>query len=108
MSINRTSIFKIAGITLVIILLGGMFSLRIMQNRNTDHLNTNFFFFWLAGRMELTGQNPYNQTQYLAGHDASGVTSKPIREYTPTLMPTSWIMAAMAATAIRHSNRIDI
>ena len=36
-----------------------------------------------------------------------GVTSKRNTEYTPTEMMTSWNTATMAATAMRHSRRID-
>ena len=35
----------------------------------------------------------------------AGVTSKPISEYTPTLMSTSCNIAKIAASAIRHSKR---
>lgn len=37
----------------------------------------NFSFFWLAGRMVLEGENPYDQTQYLAGHDQYNITWRP-------------------------------
>ena len=35
----------------------------------------------------------------------AGVTSSLKTEYTPTLIPTSWTIAAIADNAIRHSNR---
>ena len=35
----------------------------------------------------------------------AGVTSKPVTEYTPTLISTSWTIATIAEIAIRHSNR---
>jgi Glycosyltransferase family 87 len=42
-----------------------------------DYKNSNFFVFWLAGHMVDSGQNPYDASQWAAGHDAFGVTWRP-------------------------------
>jgi len=42
-----------------------------------DFQSSNFTFFWLAGRMELEGENPYDETQYLAGHETYGIKWHP-------------------------------
>lgn len=95
MNINRSIVLKIAGIAIAIIILGGIFYFRAMQNfANLKNSNSNFFFFWLAGRMVLTGENPYDQTQYLAGHDALGVTWKPNKIF-PYPLPLSIFMTPL-------------
>ena len=94
MNLNRASIPKAAGILFTIVLLGGIFYFRAMQNYQSvteRQNNSNFFFFWLSGRMVLNGENPYNQTQYLAGHDANGVTWKPNKIF-PYPLPLSVFM----------------
>lgn len=90
----KPSALKIFGAVITVVLLSGVFYLRAMQNyrgfeRNGN--NSNFFFFWLAGRMVLDGQNPYDETQYLAGHDAYGVTWKPNKIF-PYPLPLSIFM----------------
>ena len=42
-----------------------------------DFQSSNFTFFWLAGRMVMEGENPYDETQYLAGHETYGIKWQP-------------------------------
>jgi len=59
-------------------LIGGMIFLRARISYTTfDFQSSNFTFFWLAGRMMLDGENPYNETQYLAGHETYGIKWHP-------------------------------
>ena len=58
-------------------LIGGMIFLRTQMSKTFDYQNSNFAFFWLSGRMILEGENPYNETQYLAGHDTYGIKWRP-------------------------------
>jgi len=103
MNPSRIFILKIAGILLTVILLGGMFYLRAMQNfGHQDYLNSNFFFFWLAGRMELTGENPYDQTQYLAGHAAAGAAWRPNQIF-PYPLPLSLFMIPLGALSLSNA-----
>lgn len=44
-----------------------------------DFQSSNFAFFWLSGRMVLQGESPYDETQYLAGHDTYGIKWRPNR-----------------------------
>jgi len=75
----KVSIQKTLGILLAIVLLGGMIYLRAIQNYNKqDYHNSNFFVFWLSGRLLTDGENPYNPDQWRAGHEEYGSTS--IRE----------------------------
>ncbi|MBC7875795.1 MAG: DUF2029 domain-containing protein [Anaerolineales bacterium] len=68
----------ILGAILTILLIGGMIFMRARISYNTfDFQSSNFTFFWLAGRMVLDGENPYDETQYLAGHETYGIKWQP-------------------------------
>lgn len=63
-----------------LLLIAGMIFLRVrISYAGFDVGSSNFTFFWLAGRMELEGQNPYDPTQYLAGHETYGIKWQPNR-----------------------------
>ncbi len=98
MNINREVILKITGALLSIILLGAIFHLRAAKNLDIStqdsHHKSNFFTFWLPGYMILKGENPYNETQYLAGHDTFGVTWKPNKIF-PYPLPLSLFMVPL-------------
>lgn len=103
MNKNRDSILKISGITLTMIILGGILILRTMQNNaDTDYLNSNFFFFWLSGRMVVTEQNPYDQTQYIEGHDIAGATWKPNKIF-PYPLPLSLFMIPLGLLSLSNA-----
>ena len=70
---------KPLGILITLVLLGILIFARIQISRGFDVANSNFSFFWLAGRMILNGENPYDETQYLAGHDANQMDWRPNR-----------------------------
>lgn len=71
------SIPKPLGILITIVLLGILIFARVQISLGFDVPNSNFSFFWLAGRMILDGENPYDETQYLAGHDANDMDWRP-------------------------------
>ena len=74
----KTSIQKILGILVTVILIGGMIFLRARISATSfDFQSSNFTFFWLAGRMVMEGENPYNEAQYLAGHETYGIKWQP-------------------------------
>ncbi len=74
----KTSFKKILGILVTVILIGGMIFLRArISYTSFDFQSSNFTFFWLAGRMVLEGENPYNESQYLAGHETYGIKWQP-------------------------------
>nr|MBP8165309.1 hypothetical protein [Anaerolineales bacterium] len=61
----QNSIRKTAGILFTLILIGGMIFLRARISYTTfDFQSSNFTFFWLAGRMVLEGESPYDEAQY--------------------------------------------
>jgi len=74
----KNTIQKILGIIITAGLIGGMIFLRARISATSfDFQSSNFTFFWLAGRMVLEGENPYDETQYLAGHEAYGIKWQP-------------------------------
>ncbi|MBI3166292.1 MAG: DUF2029 domain-containing protein [Chloroflexi bacterium] len=73
----KVSIPKAVNFFITLALLGLMIFARIQISRGFDVTESNFSFFWLAGRMVLDGENPYDETQYLAGHDANGMDWRP-------------------------------
>ena len=76
----QKNIQKIIGIILTLFLIGGMIFIRARISASSfDFQSSNFTFFWLAGRMILEGENPYNETQYLKGHETHGIKWQPNR-----------------------------
>jgi hypothetical protein len=74
----KTSIQKTLGILVTLILIGGMIFVRARISATSfDVQSSNFTFFWLAGRMVMEGENPYNESQYLAGHETYGIKWQP-------------------------------
>ncbi len=58
---------------LVIVALAALLALSAYAiARSQDYmLDRDFFSFWLAGRMVLTGQDPYSEAQWIAGHTSA-------------------------------------
>lgn len=73
----KLSIPKPISIVLTLAALGILIFARVQINRGFNVPNSNFSFFWLAGRIILDGQNPYDETQYLAGHVANNMDWRP-------------------------------
>lgn len=76
---KKATLQKFFGIFISLLLIGGMIFVRVKFSAGFDYQNSNFAFFWLAGRMVLDGENPYDETQYLAGHDTYGIKWEPNR-----------------------------
>jgi hypothetical protein len=80
---NRDLVRK-AFLALGIAVLAAAFVQRALQNlAHIDYRNSNFVFFWLAGRMVCLGQNPYDAPQWLAQHVINNVAwrSDPVFSY---------------------------
>lgn len=61
------------GILITLTLLAALFQWRANQNLTTqDYYNSNFFVFWLSGKLILEGQNPYNPSHWSEGHAKYG------------------------------------
>lgn len=70
---------KNLGILISTLLIGGMIYARIQLSFSFDYQNSNFAFFWLAGKMTIDGENPYEETTYLANHEKYGIKWQPNR-----------------------------
>ncbi len=91
---------KISSAVLIVIVLGVIFYLKAMQNyTHQDYTNSNFFFFWLSGRMMWVNQNPYDSTQWLAGHDAFGASWRPNNIF-PYPLPLAYFMMPLGLFSI--------
>jgi hypothetical protein len=74
----KPSIQKFLGVLVTLVLLGGMIFLRVrISAASFDFQSSNFTFFWLAGRMLIEGENPYDEAQYLTGHETHGIKWQP-------------------------------
>jgi hypothetical protein len=95
MKTKRTLFLQILWWLLVVAVLGAMFYQRAAQNSGDSAQSPgNFFTFWLPGHMVLNGQSPYDQTQYLAGHDEFNVTWRPNQIF-PYPLPLSLLMVPL-------------
>ncbi|MCB0103748.1 MAG: DUF2029 domain-containing protein [Anaerolineales bacterium] len=73
----KRTIPKPLGALLTLLMLALLIFARAQVSRGFDVPASNFSFFWLAGRMLLDGQDPYKESQYLAGHDANKMDWRP-------------------------------
>lgn len=62
-------------ILIVLVLFVGMAI--ILSNFYRPYFSSDFFTFWLAGRLTLLGQDPYSEAQWLAGHSQYHATWAP-------------------------------
>ncbi len=91
----RKPLVRTLTLALVIIVLAGAFSQRAFQNLSRiDFRNSNFVFFWIAGRMVLAGQNPYDTSQWLAQHELNHATWQPNRIF-PYPLPLAILLAPL-------------
>jgi hypothetical protein len=62
-------------IFIIMLALIGIFLITAVEIVNSvDYPNSDFFSFWLAGRMVLTGQDPYSINEWIGGHHQFGST----------------------------------
>jgi hypothetical protein len=96
----KNKVQKILGIIITIMLIGGMIFLRArVSSTSFDFQSSNFTFFWLAGRMILEGENPYNESQYLAGHETYGIKWQPNRIF-PYPLPLAILCAPLGLLSL--------
>ncbi|MFN8413733.1 MAG: glycosyltransferase family 87 protein [Anaerolineales bacterium] len=94
---------KTFGIIVSFILLIVVFYLRAMQNLSTqDYPNSNFFTFWVSGRLIVTGGNPYDEAQYLAGHQTYGSSWMPNKIFHYPL-PLALFMIPLGALPLKEA-----
>jgi hypothetical protein len=52
----------------------GFFFIALRTVDPVEYPNSDFFSFWLAGHMAITGQNPYSSDLWISGHNQFGAT----------------------------------
>jgi hypothetical protein len=72
----RKPFFPSLSRNLILVLIFGGFSFLVAEKivRWVDYLNSDFFSFWLSGRMMWTGQSPYFEYDWVQGHIIYGAT----------------------------------
>lgn len=70
---------KFLGTIITLTIIGGMIFVRIQLSAGFDYQNSNFAFFWLAGKMTIDGENPYDENTYLDNHEKYGIKWQPNR-----------------------------
>jgi hypothetical protein len=66
-------LIKMRGIIFSVALLASVFYVRAARETNVQRNSyTNFFVFWLSGKLILQGQSPYDPDQWHAGHVENG------------------------------------
>ncbi len=99
----KDTLKKILEILVPLIFLGGMIFVRTQLSfESFDYKNSNFSFFWLAGRMLLDGENPYDQTQFLAGHATYGIEWQPNKIF-PYPLPLAIFCVPLGFLSIKHA-----
>jgi len=97
---RNVALLKLSVMVFTVIVLGVIFYLKAMQNyTHQDYANSNFFKIWLAGHMMWTGESPYNSTQWLAEHNAFGVTWQPNETFLYPL-PLAFYIAPLGLLSI--------
>jgi hypothetical protein len=96
MAVNHKSASRLALGAVTVVVLAALFYQRASHNQaHVDFRNSNFFVFWLAGKMISSGQDPYNAVQWAAGHDMYGVTWRPNETFLYPL-PLGFVVAPLA------------
>ena len=90
-------------IYLVLLALMPVYTLIAINNeRNVDYINNGFFTFWLSGRMQWTGEQPYSSTDWVNGHHANGATWIPEQIF-PYPLPLALVMAPLGWLPIERA-----
>lgn len=96
---TRQLIYVSAAVFTVLVLAALFLQRAFFNLTHEDFRNANFFFFWLAGRMILLGQNPYDSAQWIAGHVAFGNTWRPNLIF-PYPLPLAVLMAPLGLLSL--------
>ncbi|MBL8091216.1 MAG: DUF2029 domain-containing protein [Anaerolineales bacterium] len=66
-------------IVISLLIISGIIYARLQISKGFDYQDSNFAFFWLAGKMTIDGENPYDETTYIANHEKYGIKWQPNR-----------------------------
>jgi len=103
MHLDRRSVVRLAGPALALLVVGAAFYQRAASNlARIDYRNSNFVFFWLAGRMVWDGGNPYDSAQWLSAQQQYGVAWRPDQIFTYPL-PLAFFMAPVGSLPLSEA-----
>ncbi|MBX3035398.1 MAG: DUF2029 domain-containing protein [Anaerolineales bacterium] len=66
-------------IVISLLIISGIIYARLQISKGFDYQDSNFAFFWLAGKMTIDGENPYDEATYIANHEKYGIKWQPNR-----------------------------
>jgi hypothetical protein len=66
-------------IVISLLSISGIIYARLQISKGFDYQDSNFAFFWLAGKMTIDGENPYDEATYIANHEKYGIKWQPNR-----------------------------
>ncbi len=96
MKTTTSSRLKLLSAAAAVVFLAAVFSWNTYQNAtHEDYHNSNFSKFWIAGHMVLTGQNPYDPTQWYNAHIQLGATWIPDKIFLYPL-PQAFLLVPLA------------
>ena len=94
---------KVIGILVTLALLAAMFQWRATQNfSRKNYYSSNFFVFWLSGRLLLEGESPYDAAHWASGHEIYGSVTP--RE--PTFLyplPLAVFLTPLGLVSVAHA-----
>ncbi|MFH1184005.1 MAG: hypothetical protein V1755_03060 [Chloroflexota bacterium] len=97
---ERRSVLRLAISIVTLLVLATAFYQRAANNLSRiDYGNSNFVFFWIAGRMVLSGENPHDSAQWLEQHDANNVTWRPNQIF-PYPLPLAFRLAPLGLVSL--------
>ncbi len=71
---SKNDQFKVLGVVITLVLLASLFQWRAYQNSTTmNPRSSNFFVFWLSGKLLLEGSSPYDAKSWAEGHSTYSV-----------------------------------
>lgn len=100
---QRSTLSRPATILMTVLVLAGVFYLRADYNlHRIDYRNSNFVFFWLAGRMVVSGENPYDAVAWRAQLAANNVSWRPDQNFLYPL-PLAFLLAPLGLASLGNA-----
>ncbi len=98
-----TSKFHPSRYILLVLILGVIFSIIAVNIVNLkEYPNSDYFTFWLSGRLATLGQNPYDSSIWIAGHHQFGASWIPNATFVYP-MPISTLFAPLGLIPLYQS-----
>jgi hypothetical protein len=99
---NRNSI-KLLGLGFIFFVISWLVLFMDFRLVNAiQYLDSDFFTFWLAGRMNWTGENPYSSFQWIESHHIQGAKWIPNPSF-PYPLPLAYFLAPIGLMEVKEA-----